>query len=97
MAEHRKPVMGGMIEITEAQWARLHQRLYQDYHDEPSHAPLLAKMQRTLGFTVRRHSVRDTLHEGMQPGWYHRHICLDFFDAGLELWFRLKYAEYIDG
>ena len=96
MAEHRKPVLGSMIEITEAQWARLHQRLAHDYHDEPSHAPLLAKMRRRLGVTVRRHSVRDTLHQGMQPGWYHRHICLDFFDAGLETWFRLKYAEYIN-
>ena len=96
MAKHNKSDMGGMIEITEAQWARLHQRLAQDYHDEPSVILIRAKMRQVLGFTVRRHSVRDTLHQGMQPGWYHRHICLDFFDAGLETWFRLKYAEYIN-
>ena len=96
MAKRRKPVMCGVIELTEAQWARLYQRLAQDYKDEPSVILIRAKMRAVLGFTVRRHRVRDPRHQGMQPGWYHEWICLDFFDAGLETWFRLKYAEYID-
>jgi hypothetical protein len=96
MAKRRKPVMCGVIELTEAQWARLYQRLAQDYKDEPSVILIRAKMRRVLGFTVRRHRVRDPRHQGMQPGWYHEWICLDFFDPALETWFRLKYAEYID-
>lgn len=95
MAEHNQPGPGSMIEITEAQWARLHQRLAQDYHDEPSVILIRAKMRQVLGFTVRRHSVRFYTQED-EPGWYYRHICLDFFDSGLETWFRLKYAEYIN-
>jgi hypothetical protein len=96
MAKRRKPVMCGVIELTEAQWARLYQRLAQDYKDEPSVILIRAKMRAVLGFTVRRHRVRDPRHQGMQPGWYHEWMFLDFFDAGLEIWFRLKYAEYID-
>jgi hypothetical protein len=96
MAKRRKPVMCGVIELTEAQWARLYQRLAQDYKDEPSVILIRAKMRAVLGFTVRRHRVRDPRHQGMQPGWYHEWMLLDFFDAGLETWFRLKYAEYIN-
>jgi hypothetical protein len=42
---------------------------------------------------VRRHRE---WREGDQGGRYCRDwICLDFYDAGLETWFRLKYAEFL--
>ncbi len=104
MAKRRKPVMCGVIELTEAQWARLYQRLAQDYKDEPSVILIRGKMRRVLGFTVRHHQERRDMRQiagefGMPDygvmikDW----ICLDFFDPALETWFRLKYAEYIDG
>ena len=95
MAKRRKPAMGGVIELTEAQWARLYQRLAQDYEDEPSVILIRAKMRAVLGFTVRRHRVRDPRHQGMQPGWYHEWICLDFYDEAKKTMFLLKYSDWI--
>jgi len=82
-----------MIRLTEAQWAPLHQRLAQDYHDRPSVMLIRSAMRQTLGFTVRRHRE---WREGDQGGRYCRDwICLDFYDAALETWFRLKYSEFL--
>jgi hypothetical protein len=94
--------MGGVIRLTEAQWAPLHARLAQDYQAEPSVMLIRGKMRAVLGFTVRRHQERRDMRQiagefGMPDygvmikDW----ICLDFFDPALETWFRLKYAEFL--
>ena len=91
-----------MIQLTEAQWAPLHQRLAQDYHDRPSVMLIRSVMRQTLGFTVRRHRERRDIRQMasefgmpeysiMMKDW----ICLDFYDPALETWFRLKYAEFL--
>ena len=95
--------MGGVITITEHQWACLHQRLMQDYEHEPSVVLIRAKMRRVLGFTPRRHTqYRDTRKMAGEFGTpeYHAQrvcICLDFFDPALQAWFLLRYGEYVNG
>jgi hypothetical protein len=94
--------MGGVIRLTEAQWAALRARLVEDYRHEPSVILIRGKMRRVLGFTVRHHQERRDMRQiagefGMPDygvlvkDW----ICLDFFDGALETWFRLKYAEFL--
>lgn len=85
-----------MIELTELQWARLHQRLAHDYHDEPSVILIRAKMRQVLGFTVRRHREWVTTVEGSSWRQPRDRICLDFFDDALHTWFLLQYGEYIN-
>ena len=95
--------MGGVITITEHQWACLHQRLMQDYEHEPSVVLIRAKMRRVLGFTPRRHTqYRDTRVMAGEFGTpeYHAQrvcICLDFFDPALQAWFLLRYGKYVNG
>jgi len=97
-----EPAVGGVIRLTEAQWAALRARLVQDYQAEPSVMLIRGKMRRVLGFTVRHHQERRDMRQmagefGMPDygvlvkDW----ICLDFFDGALETWFRLKYAEFL--
>ena len=87
--------MGGVITLTEPQWAALHARLVQDYQAEPSVMLIRGKMQRTLGFTVRHH--REWVADAPGSPWRQPRewIYLDFYDAALETWFRLKYAEFL--
>lgn len=86
--------MGGVIELTESQWARLHHQLAQDYASEPSVILVRSKMRQRLGFTVRRHRGVTTV-EGSSWRQPRDRICLDFFDGRLHTWFRLRYAEYL--
>ncbi len=95
--------MGGVIRLTEAQWAALRARLVEDYQAEPSVMLIRGKMRRVLGFTVRHHQERRDMRQmpggstfgmpeyGTRKDW----ICLDFYDGALETWFRLKYAEFL--
>ena len=83
-----------MIELTEAQWERLHQRLRQDYEHEPSVVLIRAKMRRVLGFTDRRHQRWPLDRVTMVPETV---ICLDFYDDSLKTWFLLRYGEYVNG
>jgi hypothetical protein len=87
--------MGGMIRFTADQWAPLSQRLRQDYHDQPSVMTIRAVMRRVLGCTVRHH--REWVADVPGSPWRHPRewIYLDFYDAALETWFRLKYAEFL--
>ena len=87
-----------MIQLTEKQWADLHNRLAKEYHDEPSVLIIRGKTRRVLGFTVRRHT--DYIEERSRPDrdpwhWPKKSICLDFYDDAKETWFRLKYMEYL--
>jgi hypothetical protein len=94
--------VGGVIILTEPQWAALHARLVQDYQAEPSVMLIRGKMRRVLGFTVRHHQERRDMRQiagefGMPEygvlvkDW----ICLDFWEPAQETWFRLKYAEFL--
>jgi hypothetical protein len=96
-----EPAMGGVIRLTEQQWAALRARLVEDYQAEPSVMLIRGKMRRVLGFTVRHHQERrDPRHLDGEFGMNYYvvvkdWICLDFFDGALETWFRLKYAEFL--
>jgi hypothetical protein len=87
--------VGLMIQLTEAQWAPLHQRLAQDYHDRPSVMLIRSVMRQTLGFTVRRHREWVANTEGSSWRLPRDWICLDFWKPAQETWFRLKYAEFL--
>jgi hypothetical protein len=54
-----------------------------------------AVMRRVLGFTVRHH--REWVAEAAGSAWRQPRdwVYLDFYDAALETWFRLKYAEFL--
>lgn len=84
--------MGGMIELTDYQWAELRQRLIEEYRDEPSVMLVRTKMRQVLGFTPRYHQRWPVDQVTLYPETI---IFLDFFDDRLETWFRLKYAEYL--
>jgi len=96
-----EPAVGGVIRLTEAEWAALRARLVEDYQEEPSVMLIRGKMRRVLGFTVRHHQERWDMRQlagefgmrdyGVMKDW----ICLDFYDGALETWFRLKYAEFL--
>ena len=79
-----------LIRLAFDQWQRLHDRLKQEYSNEPSVLLVRAKQRQVLGFTSRlhRHWVTDT-HEWQQV------VYLDFYDEVLLTFFRLKYAEYL--
>jgi len=92
-----------MIRLTESQWVPLHHRLSRDYRHRPSVLMIRNAMRREIGCTVRRHRQwQDTREQAPATGWleYSGHmqewICLDFYDAAQETWFRLKYAEYLE-
>ena len=87
--------MSGVIELTEPQWETLARRLHEDHQHQPSVMLIRSRMRRVLGFTVRRH---ERWHDRQVLGLARCEevICLDFFDAAMETWFRLKYAEYLD-
>jgi hypothetical protein len=81
------------LRLTEQQWEKISAHLSQNY---PNSVMLTRwKMRAVLGFTVRRHRVRDPRHQGMQPGWYHEWICLDFYDEAKKTMFLLKYSDWI--
>ena len=88
--------MGGVIELTESQWCRLHQQLVQDNQDQPSVMLIRRRMREVLGFTMRRHRDWVTNVEGSSWRQPRDRIFLDFFDERLHTWFRLRYAEYLD-
>jgi len=92
-----------MIRLIQSQWIPLHSRLAQDYRHRPSVLMIRDVMRREIGCTVRRHRQwQDTREQALATGRleYSGHIqewiCLDFYDAALETWFRLKYAEYLE-
>lgn len=89
--------MAGVIELTEPQWETLATRLRQDNQHQPSVILIRSRMREVLGFTVRWH---ERWHEREPTGYGCARredvVCLDFFDAAMETWFRLKYAEYLD-
>jgi hypothetical protein len=89
--------MGGVIELTESQWETLATRLRQDNQHQPSVMLIRSRMREVLGFTTRQHERWHERHsrEG-RMAWCEHVVCLDFFDARMETWFRLKYAEYLD-
>ena len=89
--------MGGVIELTEPQWETLATRLREDYQHQPSVMLIRSRMREVLGFTTRHHGRWHERHSrDRHMAWCEHVVCLDFFDARMETWFRLKYAEYLD-
>jgi hypothetical protein len=88
------------IKLTEAQWAKIHHDIAQNY---PSSVLLIReKMKVVLGFTVRRHREWTRL-EGREDregrpirGHWDEWIVLDFYSEKKMSWFRLKYSEQLN-
>jgi hypothetical protein len=88
--------MGGVIELTESQWETLATRLRQDNQHQPSVMLIRSRMREVLGFTTRQHQRWIETEHGYGCARREVVICLDFFDARMETWFRLRYAEYLN-
>ena len=88
--------MGGVIELTESQWETLATRLRQDNQHQPSVMLIRSRMREVLGFTTRQHQRWIETEHGYGCARREHVVCLDFFDAAMETWFRLRYAEYLD-
>lgn len=81
--------MAGSIKLSTENWAKLRQRLKQEYAWKPSIIMIRSTMLRELGFTPR-------LHLEWTKEQYLEIVYLDFYDDQLETLFRLKYSEYFD-
>lgn len=79
------------IVLTEAAWAKLHQRLAKDNHS--SVMLIREKMKVVLGFTVRRHREWAKNEVSMAPV---DSIRLDFYSEPKRTMFLLKYGEYLE-
>jgi hypothetical protein len=91
-----------MIQLDEKQWLKLYNRLARDYQHRPSVLLIRDSMRRELGCTVRRHKQwHDTREQALAvgmpefSGYTKDWICLDFYDASRETWFRLKYSDFL--
>lgn len=83
------------IELTPKQWARLSERLSQEY--PPSVMMIRGAMKLKLGFVTRTHRWVE------QVEWKHglkdkqfTAIMLDFYSGKKCTWFIMKYGEYLD-
>ena len=81
--------MAGSIKLSTENWAKLRQRLKQEYAWKPSIIMIRSTMLRELGFTPR-------LHVEQSKEQYMEIVYLDFYDDKLETLFRLKYSEYLN-
>jgi hypothetical protein len=80
--------MSKPIVLTHPKWAKLRERLTNDY--SPSVMMLSYRMKEKLGFTVREH-----IYWAKQSG-YITDIRLDFYNESKRTMFLLKYSEYLD-
>jgi hypothetical protein len=85
--------MSRPIVLSEAQWAKLHYKLSQDYPN--SVIIIREKMKSVLGFTVRRHKVWVTNKE-FDYGKLEEQIHLDFYNGPKMTMFMLKYSEFLE-
>ena len=81
--------MAKSIKLSTDNWAKLRQRLQQEYAWKPSVFMIRSTMLRELGFTPRLH-----LEQGKKQ--YKEIVYLDFIDDQMETLFRLKYSEYLN-
>jgi hypothetical protein len=80
--------MSKPIVLTHPKWAKLRERLSNDY--SPSVMMLSYRMKEKLGFTVREHLY------WTKQGGYITDIRLDFYNESKRTMFLLKYSEYLD-
>lgn len=83
-----------VIKLSLKDWASINSRIREEYKDMPSVYLIRNKMKCELGFTVRNHrelvtSPEDPNHYSFR--YYQHEIHLDFYDEGMEIFFRLKY------
>lgn len=63
----------------------------------PSVYLIRERMQKTLGFTVRRHRIdQKTSDNELFSGYYLESVHLDFYDDAKKTWFLLKYSDIIN-
>jgi len=84
--------MSKPIELSHTQWARLKERLKQDY--PPSVIYMRIKGKTKLGFTVREHKDWDK-EMGKHGGWRKNCVMLDFYSEKKRTFFIMKYSDYL--
>ena len=85
----------GLIELREWQWELVLARLKEEYASTPSTYLMRSKMRECLGFVHRYHS-QWVDHSNETRGYFRNRVCIDFYNAGAESMFRLKYADILN-
>jgi hypothetical protein len=86
------------LTLTPQHWDSVLMKIKDEYN--PSVYLIRERMQKTLGFTVRRHQEwidrSQTPGDDLDSGYYLESVHLDFYDDAKKTWFLLKYSDIIN-
>jgi hypothetical protein len=84
------------LTLTPQHWDSVLMKIKDEYN--PRVYLIRERMQKTLGFTVRRHQEwidQKTSDDELFSGYYLESVHLDFYDDAKKTWFLLKYLDIV--